>query len=232
MKICEMFSSIDGEGIRAGYPVTFIRTVGCSLRCIWCDSKYSYFEDEQTKEMSVDEIVKEVLRIGNKRVTLTGGEPLIQDLNEVVELVNQLYNHGIDVNIETNGSVSVEPIIKLRNSLSPSEDHGIIITLDYKCPSSGMEDDMLLSNWDLLDSGDVIKFVVGNKQDLDKMKELLTNRKSVFTKTPNISIFVSPVFGEIEPKTIVEYLLQNNLQDVRIQLQLHKFIWPPEMRGV
>ena len=162
--------------------------------------------------MPVQEIIQTVFRMGNKRITLTGGEPLIHE--DVYKLVAHLEERGFEVNIETNGSVDIGAY------RSP----GIIITMDYKCPSSGMEDKMLLENLDRLRSSDIIKFVVGSKADLDTCL-----RMKAFTRA---QVFISPVFGQIEPKEIVEYMLEHNMQDCRIQLQLHKFIWDPSQRGV
>lgn len=212
MKVVEIFKSIDGEGIRAGYPVVFIRLAGCNLRCTYCDTKYSY-DGKEYPDMTVDEIVKRVLRFGCSRVTLTGGEPLIHE--DVDFLVEDLTDHGIEVNIETNGSVDISPYTANLN---------VIVTMDYKCPISGMEDRMLFSNLHELRKKDVLKFVVGSKEDLDICRNLCHSSEA--------SVFISPVFGSIEPKEIVEYILDRGMDDCRVQLQLHKFIWDPEKRGV
>ena len=212
MKVVEIFKSIDGEGIRAGFPVTFIRLEGCNLRCSYCDTKYSY-ENANYTEMTVDEIYNKVYKLGCKRITLTGGEPLIHE--DVDRLINILTFNGFQVNIETNGAVNIEPYVRRRN---------ILITMDYKCPSSGMSDAMLLSNLDLLTRNDVIKFVVGNKEDLDTCRDLLKYTKA--------QIFISPIFGKIEPKEIVEYMLEHDMQNCRVQLQIHKIIYEPDARGV
>lgn len=225
MKICEIFSSIEGEGIRQGYPCTFIRSVGCNCLCTYCDSIYSFKEDENTKDLLLEEIVDRCLELGNERITFTGGEPLIQ--KDSLNLIKLLIEKGFQVNVETNGAVDLTKFIKYRNSdIRPSEN--LMFTVDYKCPSSGMEDKMVNTNWKQLDfCKDVVKFVVGTKEDLDTMNKWV--KEYPFTCN---NIFVSPVFGQIEPKDIVEYIKQNNLQNVRVQLQIHKFIWPSEMRGV
>lgn len=211
MKVVEIFRSIDGEGIRAGFPVVFIRLAGCNLRCSYCDTKYSY-DGSKYMDRTVDDICREVRRYGCPRVTLTGGEPLIHQ--DVSDLVDTLLDYNIELNIETNGSVDIEPFLYTST----------IITMDYKCPSSGMEDSMLLDNLTLLRSQDVLKFVVGDKHDLD-----MCLRLKKFTKA---QIFISPVFNQIEPADIVQYMLEHDMNDCRIQLQLHKFIWDPEKRGV
>ena len=211
MLISEIFNSIDGEGIRAGYLVTFIRTFGCNLRCSYCDSMYA-LEGSNYQELTVDQVMKAVRSYPSKRITFTGGEPLLQ--KDAFDLVSTLVEEGYEVNIETNGSVDVSPFLL---------DH-VIITMDWKCPSSGMMDRMFLDNMMKLRSTDVIKFVVGSEEDLNNMKDMYITTDAI--------PFVSPVFGKIEPKEIVYYLQEHNLQEVRFQLQLHKFVWPADMRGV
>ena len=212
MRVVEIFKSIDGEGIRAGYPVTFIRLAGCNLRCSYCDTKYSY-DSLIYKNETIYDIMEEVDKLGCNRITLTGGEPLIH--NNVQELIETLTDNNYEVNIETNGSVDIKKYTKNKN---------VIITMDYKCPSSGMEDKMLLKNLSSLRTKDVLKFVVGSKEDLNKCKQIIKDTKA--------QVFISPVFGNIEPKEIVKYILDNNMYNCRVQLQLHKFIWNPEERGV
>lgn len=232
MLINEIFSSIDGEGIRTGYPVTFIRSYGCGLLCTYCDTLYAV--DPQTEEdkenafttMTPEEILDKCYELKNKKITFTGGEPLIQ--KDAAELVALLLENDFEVNIETNGAVDLKTFndrlvdVLTDDSLLAN----MIYTLDYKCPSSGMEDKMILPNIDYLNAEDVLKFVVGSQEDLDTMKRIVT------TYTPECHIFVSPVFGNIEPKEIVEYVLANNMQNVRVQLQIHKIIWEINQRGV
>lgn len=213
MKVVEIFKSIDGEGIRAGFPVTFIRLAGCNLNCSYCDSRYACdCKDEDIVEMTPVEIYSDVYKKGNTRITLTGGEPLIhEDVNFLIDILTR---NGFEVNIETNGSVNIEPYLQ----------KNILVTMDYKCPSSNMNEFMVLKNLELLRKKDVLKFVVGSKEDLDCCRDMI--------KYTNAQVFISPVFGKIEPKEIVEYMLEHDMQDCRIQLQLHKFIFPPDARGV
>ena len=216
MKINEIFYSISGESIAAGYPTVFVRTFGCPLRCAWCDSLYAV-EGTDFKEMSVDEIISEVDKYHCKRVILTGGEPVIQkDFNE---LLNGLFAKDYHVEIETSGAVDLSEIHVYREDADKCT-----VTMDWKCPSSGMTDKMIESNLGKLTSDDVLKCVVGSLEDLDEMK-----RVSLFTSA---HVFVSPVFGMIEPKDIVDYLLRNELTDIRFQLQIHKFVWSADKRGV
>lgn len=215
MKVVEIFKSIDGEGIRAGFPVTFIRLAGCNLRCEYCDTTYSY-DVSKAKEMTISEILASVSSLNCKRITLTGGEPLIHD--SVEGLIRLLVRRGYEVNIETNGSVDITPYVNV--SGNP------IITMDYKCPCSGMEDKMLKSNLLRLRKTDVLKFVVGSVKDLLRCHEIIR------CNDIKAQIFISPVFGKIEPKEIVDYVIGHNMNDCRVQLQLHKIIWDPELRGV
>ena len=214
MFVNEIFTSIEGEGIRMGYPVTFIRLYGCNLNCSYCDTRYSC-EGQDGTEMSVSEVIEKVKEAGVKRITLTGGEPLIHE--NVEELVDELLNEGFEVNIETNGSIDIYPYIKKLN---------VIITMDYKSISSGMTDKMNHKNLKYLGGQDVLKFVVGSKEDLADMKRIIE------TYSPSCIIFVSPVFGKIELPDMVDYIKDNKLNECRVQVQLHKIIWEPTKRGV
>ena len=214
MFVNEIFTSIEGEGIRMGYPVTFIRLYGCNLNCNYCDTRYSC-EGKDYTAMQIPSIVKEVEQLGVKRITLTGGEPLIHPQAEY--LVNALLKEGYEVNIETNGSIDIYPYIKKEN---------VIITMDYKSISSGMVDKLNHENLKYLRNQDVLKFVVGNKEDLDDMKRIIE------IYSPSCNIFVSPIFTKIELSDMVDYIKDNKLNDCRIQVQLHKIIWEPNQRGV
>ena len=216
MKVNEIFTSIDGEGIRAGYPVTFIRLCKCNMRCSYCDTPYA-FTDEDAEEMSVSHIIERIRKIcASEYVTITGGEPLAFNKKEVVTLIMSLIFDGFKINIETNGSIG--PPVKSNDSL--------FYTMDYKCKSSGMNNMM---SWEALESlteRDVLKFVVGNKEDLDEAREVVNKLNT------KASIFISPVFGQIDPKEIVNYIIVNKMHKCRVQLQLHKFIWDPNQKGV
>ena len=216
-KVNEIFLSIDGEGVRTGLPTVFIRLYGCNLNCSYCDTRYSCENKEYTLMPLID-ILNQVLSYEVPRVTLTGGEPLIQP--GVKDLINSLVLNGIQVNIETNGAVDLQNFWEFRYSSK------VIFTMDYKCASSGMEDKMKLWNLKVLQPKDVIKFVVSNYNELEKMEYIL--EESGCKAQP----YVSPVFGAIEPKELVQYVLDNKLNNVTVQVQLHKIIWNPNMRGV
>lgn len=214
MKLVEIFDSIDGEGIRAGELTTFIRFAGCNLRCSYCDTQYAQ-QNSFAENVSQENIIAQVRRIGNRNITITGGEPLLQ--KELPELLEKLTDYS--VNIETNGSVDILPFQRSNT----------IITMDYKCPSSGMEKSMFTENLSNLRGRDVLKFVMQD-EDFSRVTELLTQHRI------RSWIFFSPVFGKMDPKNLVEYLkrLRSTIpaQKMRVQLQLHKVIWPVDMRGV
>ena len=216
MRVVEKFVSINGEGLRSGELAVFIRFANCNLRCSYCDTKYSFINPIYTEE-SVDELVKYVKSTGVKNVTLTGGEPLIQ--NEIKELMIELSNIGNRIEIETNGSINIAPYLNIPN---------VTFTLDYKLKGSGMEKYMDLTNYDLLRKNDVIKFVVSDYDDLEKTKEII-KKYDLINKA---NCLISPVWGRIEFEEIVNFLKDNKLNDVKMQLQIHKIIWAKDKRGV
>lgn len=216
MRVVEKFVSINGEGLRSGELAVFIRFANCNLRCSYCDTKYSFINPIYTEE-SIDELVKYVKSTGVKNVTLTGGEPLIQ--NEIKELMIELSNIGNRIEIETNGSINIAPYLNIPN---------VTFTLDYKLKGSGMEMYMDLTNYDLLRKNDVIKFVVSDYDDLEKTKEII-KKYDLINKA---NCLISPVCGRIEFEEIVNFLKDNKLNDVKMQLQIHKIIWDKDKRGV
>lgn len=223
MKVIEIFDSIDGEGIRTGQPCTFIRLAGCNLRCSYCDTLYSLFGEDvpcEYTEMSIEEIVGKVNK-KFRRITLTGGEPLIH--KDCDKLIDALLKEGHEINIETNGAVDIR---KFRKG-----DENLFFTIDYKLPSSGMEDKMLWDNFVSLKPQDVIKFVVGSDEDLAVMKAVMEKLAPVYEKMPHI--FAGVVFGEYEPLKLIDAIMSEPvMKDVRYQIQLHKQIWDPDERGV
>lgn len=226
MKVVEIFDSIDGEGKRTGQPCTFIRLAGCNLRCSYCDTLYALFGEKEEcvyEEMSVQDIMKRVNPL-YKRVTLTGGEPLIHSGCDA--LVSSLLRSGIEVNIETNGAADIE---KFRKSVPRSSK--LFFTVDYKLYSSGVEDKMLWNNFVSLEQRDVVKFVVGSDEDFELMKSVIKKMSMVYEEMP--IIYTGVVYGEYEPKRLVEKMLKEPLmKDAYYQIQLHKTIWDPDERGV
>lgn len=217
--LVEIFHSVDGEGKRAGELVTFIRLAGCNLRCSYCDTMYAHSEESGIPSL-ISEIALVAKAYGDNKVTLTGGEPLIH--RNVYTLLNTLVKMGIEVNIETNGSVNV---LEAKNIF---EGTSSFITMDVKGPSSGMVDKNNLLNLNLLDEKDVVKFVVGSEKDLKYMYDVM----KPFDFAPRFQWYISPVFGQIEPSEIVDYMKKERLHSAKIQLQMHKFIWDPNKKGV
>ena len=219
-KVVEKFVSINGEGQRAGELAIFIRFAGCNLRCTYCDTMWANQQDVAYTAMDKDEIYDYIKGTGVKNITLTGGEPLLQEnIYELVEFLCQ--NEELTVEIETNGSVDLEQLYEIKGN-SPK------ITMDYKLASSGMEDNMDMENLNKLSKGDTLKFVVGSVEDLDRAKFLI-DRYGLLEKC---SVYFSPIFGAIDPESIVEYMKENLLNGVVLQLQLHKIIWSPDEKGV
>lgn len=217
-KVAEKFVSINGEGTKAGQPAVFIRLAGCNLRCSYCDTMWANSFDAPHVKMTEEEIAGYVKSTGIKNVTLTGGEPLLAE--NVSVLLAALSKTGAEVEIETNGSAD----ISVCDCISPRPS----VTMDYKLPSSGMESQMRLPNFSLLQSTDTVKFVTGSDDDLERALEIIKQ----YELTNRCRVFFSPVFGKIEPARIVEFILKNKLNGVNFQLQLHKFIWDPDKRGV
>ncbi|MDE5883591.1 MAG: putative 7-carboxy-7-deazaguanine synthase QueE [Oscillospiraceae bacterium] len=216
--VTEKFVSINGEGKRAGELAVFIRFRKCNLRCSYCDTMLANSNDCSVEMLTADEILNYIHEEGVTNVTLTGGEPLLQENIEV--LVEKLMKSGHRVEIETNGSISIKKLSQ--SNYRPS------FTLDYKLPSSNMESFMLTENYDDLTKNDVVKFVAGNLTDLKKAAEIIKK----FSLTEKCLVYISPVFGKLNPDGIVEFMKLKHLNQVRLQLQLHKFIWNPEERGV
>ncbi|MDO5558241.1 MAG: putative 7-carboxy-7-deazaguanine synthase QueE [Oscillospiraceae bacterium] len=218
--VAEKFISINGEGKLAGQLAVFIRFCGCNLNCSYCDTLWANEAGAPFESMSEDEIYYYIKGTGVRNVTLTGGEPLIQkDIDILLKKLSE--DEDIRVEIETNGSVDISAFDDIKEN-RPS------FTIDYKLPGSGMEDAMFLLNFSRAGSNDSIKFVVSDERDLEKAKIVIDK----FKLRGKCSIFLSPVFGKIEPVQIVDFIEKYNLTDVNLQLQLHKIIWDPNKKGV
>lgn len=216
-RVVEKFVSINGEGQFAGILSIFLRFAFCNLRCDYCDTMYANQESAIYEILSEEEIIAYVKEQGIKHITLTGGEPLIQE--NIHSLIQHLLSEGFIVEIETNGSILIEPFTK---PLRP------IFTLDYKLPASHMESHMKLENYNYITKDDIIKFVISDTKDLKKAHTIIEQ----FNLSHKTNVYFSSVFTKIDPSEIVTYMIEHNLNAIRLQLQLHKFIWSPEQRGV
>lgn len=246
MKVNEIFYSIDGEGRRTGELTTFIRLYGCPLKCSYCDTRYSCEKTDENipyTEMAIEDIINEVNKYPTKNITVTGGEPLIQ--KDIKYLLRALSELDYDVNVETSGAIDISEYFELGEdniNHQLNEYKNVWFTVDYKCPTSGMDSKMFMDNFKQKFFGTVYKFVVGSKGDLATAFTVINNNLinrsyiPVDLKEINNLIYLSPVFGQIEPKEIVEYMQEkkmvNSSVPIRVQLQLHKFIWKPDKRGV
>ncbi len=211
LKVNEIFFSIQGEGTKAGLPCVFVRLTFCNLRCAYCDTEYAFYEGN---DLSIHEIITDVKKYNCKLVEITGGEPLVQ--NECWELMKKLCGEGFEVLLETGGSLPIKNI-----------DERVKIIMDLKCPSSGMVKKNLYENINYLKPKDEIKFVIGSREDYEWAKKIIDK----YSLTAKCEILVSTVFSSLEPITLVNWILEDKLQ-VRFQLQMHKFIWSPETKGV
>ena len=217
-EVAEHFISINGEGPLAGELALFIRFKGCNLRCSYCDTAWAAPEDAPCTVKTGEEILKLAEDAGVKNITLTGGEPLFRP--HMHELIRSLSMKGHHVEIETNGSI---PLSSYKDVLEHAA-----FTMDYKLPDSGMESYLQLANLELLEAKDTVNFVASSHSDLDKAAQIIEQ----YNLTERCHVYLSPVFGRIDPKDIVAYMIKHNMNGLRLQLQMHKFIWDPEMRGV
>lgn len=211
MRITEIFHSIQGESTYSGLPCVFVRTTGCNLRCVWCDTAYAFHGGQ---EMRLDEILAQVRGYHCKLVELTGGEPMLQ--KETPELARQLLHEGFTVLIETSGSLDLSPL-----------DKRVIKIMDLKCPGSGEAERNYWPNLDILQPHDQIKFVIKDRRDYDWAVGIIRAHHL----EERFPLLFSPVFNVMDYRQLAEWLLADRI-NARFQLQLHKHIWPPDMRGV
>ncbi|MBQ9155625.1 MAG: putative 7-carboxy-7-deazaguanine synthase QueE [Eubacterium sp.] len=216
--VAERFLSINGEGPRAGCLAAFIRMKGCNLNCSYCDTSWANREDCPCTFYSLKGLLSWLGTAGAACVTLTGGEPLLTP--GIADLIEGIGAAGFQLEIESNGSIDITPFHVLP--------HRPAFTLDYKCPDSGMEEFMNTDNYALLQQEDTVKFVAGSIRDLDRAFEI----DRTYDLGSRCHVFLSAVFGKISPEQIVEYMISHQWKTARLQLQMHKFIWPPDRKGV
>jgi 7-carboxy-7-deazaguanine synthase len=213
--VAEVFTSIQGEGSRAGFPSVFIRLQGCELRCKWCDTPYALDLKERATMLSGEDLLNKIYSSGIKFVTITGGEPLNQ--KAILPFMSFLCDKDYTVVLETNGHLDIAEV-----------DRRVVKVMDLKCPGSGMEKFNNYRNLEALEQKDEIKFVILDRNDYEwakaKIKEYDLNKKVG-------TILFSPVWGKLEPKYLSEWILKDALP-VRLNLQIHKYIWGPETKGV
>ncbi len=212
LTVFEIYRSIQGESTHVGRPCVFVRLAACNLRCSWCDTPYAFTGG---RKMTVDEVVAQVAAIECRLVELTGGEPLLQP--EATTLMQRLVDDGYEVLLETGGHMPIDEV--------PDE---VAVILDVKCPASGEADAMHWANLDQLSSRDEVKFVIQDRADFDYAREVVT-RHALADRVA--AVLFSPVFGVLAPAQLAEWILEACVP-ARLQLQAHKYIWDPAMRGV
>lgn len=209
MLVNEIFMSIQGESSYAGLACVFIRLAGCNLDCAWCDTPYARVADGAA-ELEVDEVMAEVGKYPCSLVEITGGEPLLQ--GEAPVLAARLLDEGYTVLVETNGSVSLSAL-----------DERAVKIIDFKCPSSGHAGSFLMENLEHIGPADEVKFVIADEQDYESAKEFVEE----FVEDRTDKILFAPVTPGLEAKTLAGWILRDGLR-VRLQLQLHRYIWDGE----
>jgi 7-carboxy-7-deazaguanine synthase len=212
LTVNEIFYSVQGESSYAGRPCVFVRLTACDLRCSWCDTPYAFHEGSK---QSLENVLGQVDAFACPLVEVTGGEPLLQE--EVYPLMQRLLERGRTVLLETGGHRSIARV--------PER---VVTILDVKCPGSGESEKNEWSNLDRLRSHDEVKLVVKDRGDYEYARDVITR----YHLSDRVNaIHLSPVHGVMNPRTLSEWVLQDNLP-VRVQLQLHKYIWDPATRGV
>jgi 7-carboxy-7-deazaguanine synthase len=213
MIVTEIFKSIQGESTFAGLPCIFVRLTGCNLRCHWCDTAYAFHGGTQ---MMTGEVMARIQELGGNLLEFTGGEPLLQEV-EVLALSIDLIEKGYRVLIETSGERYVGRLPR-----------AVVKVVDVKCPASGEDGKFCMDNLAALERKDQIKFVIQDEEDFEFARRFMTeNRLSEVVD----EILFSPVFGALQPRDLAAWILRDGLH-VRMGMQLHKYIWDPEMRGV
>jgi 7-carboxy-7-deazaguanine synthase len=211
LTVNEIFFSIQGEGTRAGRPCVFVRLAGCPLRCVWCDTAYAFYEGRKREE---EEVLAEIERYPCRLVELTGGEPLAQPA--ALPFVTALLDRGWEVLVETSGHVLLEGL-----------DPRAVAIMDVKAPGSGETHRMEWRNLELLKPTDEVKFVIAHRADYEWSRDLLRERR-ILGRCP---VLFSPVHGQLDPGLLARWVLDDGLP-VRVQVQLHKYLWPGVERGV
>jgi 7-carboxy-7-deazaguanine synthase len=211
LTVNEVFFSIQGEGTRAGLPCAFVRLTGCPLRCTWCDTAYAFHEGRRRTE---DEVLAEIAAYPCRLVLLTGGEPLAQDA--AFPFVTRLLDEGWQVLVETSGYIALD-----------RRDERATVVMDVKCPGSGESERTEWRNLELLKPGDELKLVIGDRADYEWARDLVREKSLAARHT----VLFSPVHNALDPGVLARWVLDDGVP-VRVQVQLHKYLWPGATRGV
>jgi 7-carboxy-7-deazaguanine synthase len=211
LRIIEVYASVQGESTWSGLPCIFVRLAGCNLRCTWCDSEFTFTGGEY---QSIDSVVQQVHEMGIELVEVTGGEPLAQ--RQTSDLIQALMNCGHTVLVETSGSLDIRAVPE-----------GAHVIMDLKPPDSGEVEANDMANLDRLRPGDEVKFVLASREDYEWSREVVTQHRL----TERVPVLFSTAFGLLDPAKVSAWLCEDKL-GVRLQLQMHKYIWPPAARGV
>ncbi|MCM1286717.1 MAG: putative 7-carboxy-7-deazaguanine synthase QueE [Clostridium sp.] len=217
--VVEKFVSINGEAAHAGELACFIRFAGCNLNCSYCDTAWANKKDVLFESVTGEELCDYIVKSGVFNVTLTGGEPLLQpDIDKLLSKLSK--NDNLRIEVETNGSIDVSSYFDIGDNIE--------FTIDYKLPKSGMSDKMCLDNFKKARSKDTVKFVVSDYNDLVEAKKVIED----YGLADKTKVYLSAAFNSITPKDIVAFMIENNMNKIRIQLQMHKYIWEPDRKGV
>ncbi|HYS78643.1 MAG TPA: 7-carboxy-7-deazaguanine synthase QueE [Candidatus Dormibacteraeota bacterium] len=211
LKVNEIFHSIQGESRHAGRPCVFVRLTGCNLRCTWCDTAYAF---EEGIDLSVGSVLDRIEPYGTRYVLVTGGEPLAQE--GTADLIGELCDRGYEVAVETGGSLDVSIL-----------DRRAMVVMDLKCPGSGMSQRNRWENIALLKPADEVKFVLAGRADYEWARDVIARHRLA----GRCGVLLSPAHGVLSPRPLAEWILADRLP-VRLQLQVHKYIWPADLRGV
>ena len=211
LKVNEIFHSIQGESRHTGRPCVFVRLTGCNLRCTWCDTAYAF---EEGVDLSVRLVLERIAPYATRYVLITGGEPLVQE--GATDLIGELCDRGYEVAVETGGSLDISSV-----------DRRAMLVMDLKCPGSGMSQKNRWENIALLKPTDEVKFVLADRADYDWARDAIARHRLA----DRCGVLLSPVHGALQPRSLAEWILADRLP-VRLQLQIHKYIWPPDLRGV
>lgn len=212
MKVCEIFTSIQGESTYTGLPCTFVRLTGCNLRCAYCDTQYAF---EGGIEMPLDDIISHIKLVGLSLVEITGGEPLLQG-EGTLALIRMLLDEGFEVLVETNGSLCIKDV-----------DRRAVLILDVKTPGSCMSSEMDFSNFYYLKPSDEVKFVICDRIDYDWARDIVAK----FRLRDMAKVLFSPAIGMLPPRQLARWIVEDRLE-VRLNVQIHKYIFGPDERGV